>query len=239
MNLLVGRTAAALGRFFSATLSEKLRLLAFRKGRWRRWYSWRVAVARKVLREVEFLGSWGSSVAEEADLVAARFRARLAGATGLFAAALTILVLIPVWEGYGREKKSQAVAVVVFAVLGRLTFTGAVSPLVAAVAYLLPGLFIFSMPRGTAELYRLRAPVSARGLAELSRTGAYISTSGVYFLCLARGVAEPTALAAAFGASALMGLKWLSEAGSVGASRGRAAASCALAGTCAVISLLP
>ena len=43
--------------------------------------------------------------------------------------------------------------------LGRLTLSGAVSPFVAAAAYLVPGLLIFSLPKGTTELYQVTAPV--------------------------------------------------------------------------------
>ena len=121
-------------------------------------------------------------------------------------------MIIPVWDTLGREKPSQAFAVVLFAALGRLTLAGSVSPFVAAAAYLVPGLLIFSLPQGTTELYQLSASVSKVGLAALRQYGAAITMSGVYLAALAAGVAQPAAFAASFAARALMSAVGVADA---------------------------
>lgn len=165
---------------------------------------------------VRAVGAWQLALAFV--LLAGRQGATAAAGRGLYAAALTQLAVLPVWEYFGREKASQAGAILIFALLGRLTLCGRISPVVSAVVYLLTGTLIYFTPKATAELYQVNQSMSELGYSILSLYGGVIATSGVYLAGLAYGLAQPLAFAAAFGTNALISLKWaFTEATQLGA----------------------
>jgi len=127
----------------------------------------------------------------------------------LFYAAGTIFSMVPVWDTLGREKSSQVAVAVLFALLGKLSLAGRVSPYVAPAAYLLTGTLIYATPKSTAELYQLtRLPLPDLASSVLSLYGASITYVGVYLAAIASGLAHPAGLAMALCANVLASLRW-------------------------------
>lgn len=147
-------------------------------------------------------------------LVAAKQGVAHAAGYGLYAAALTVVAIIPVWEMFDRPKSSQIGAAVLFALLGKLSLRGSVSPFVSAACYLLTGWLIYFTPKQTAALYEVSKPLSELAYSMLSLYGGMIGTCGVLLASLAYGLTQPQAFAAAFLTNALLSLKWaVAEAG--------------------------
>ena len=157
-------------------------------------------------RIVQTVGAWQICFAYV--LLAGKQGAAIAAGQGLYAASVTTLAIIPVWSQLGREKYSQAGAAVLFACLGKLTFARAISPFVAAAAYLLTGGLIFCTPRATAGLYQLTTPLSELASSMLGLYGGVIAMGGVYLAALAAGLTQPRCLAAVLLANGFIALKW-------------------------------
>lgn len=157
------------------------------------------------------VGAWQIGLAYV--LLAGRSGATFASGHGLYAAAVSQLAVVPVWEYFEREKGSQIGAICLFGILGKLTLLGKISPMVAAVVYLLTGGLIYLTPVSTAELYQVTKPMSELALSLLSLYGGVIATTGVYLAGLAYGLTQPRALAATLSVNALIALKWGVQAG--------------------------
>ena len=142
-----------------------------------------------------------------------------AAAVSLFSSALAIVANIAVYEYFDRPKMGSIVYAALFAVLGKFSLDGKVSPFVATGFQLLIGTLIHTTPKQTVVLYELAKPVSEAGHSMLAASGGTILTTGLYLLSLARGLTQPKSLAVALGSTALLSAKWaLLEASALGAS---------------------
>jgi hypothetical protein len=122
--------------------------------------------------------------------------AKAASSFGLYAAALTMLAVIPPWDTLGREKASMVATALVFGVLGKYTLAGVLTPKLAPALYLLIGGLIFGTPKSTAELYKVSAPMDDLAYSMMSVMGAAIFNTGVYLAALASGLGQMKSLAA-------------------------------------------
>ena len=165
---------------------------------------------------VRAIGAWQICLAAVL-MIGKQTNITVAAGYGLYAAALTVVSIIPVWEGLGREKISQVSAALLFALLGKFTLRGAASPYVAPASYLLTGTLIYFTPKSTAALYELSKPLSDLALSMLSLYGGVIATCGIYLAGSAYGLTHPQSFAAAFATNALISVKWaIAEAAKLG-----------------------
>ena len=167
---------------------------------------------------LRLVGAWQMCLASL--LLSGGQGAKVAACKGLYAAAFTVMSMLPVWEYFDRPKGSQVGVALAFAALGKLILNGALSPLIGGAMYILVGSLIYFTPVSTAELYALSKPMTDFAYSMLTLYGGMITTCGIYLVALAAGLSQPQGFAAALGANALLALKWaIFEAGKLGASK--------------------
>lgn len=157
--------------------------------------------------QVRQVGAW--QMVNSIVLLAGMRGARSAAATALIASAWATIACIPANEYFERPKGPAVLSAIAFAVLGRFTVRGIISPFVSGSIIGLLGMLIHLTPKETASMYKVD-PVKATPLylSMLAATGSTIFCTGFYVLALAAGVAQRAAFGYTMLVNAFFGIKF-------------------------------
>lgn len=167
--------------------------------------------------QVRQIGAW--QVVNAFVLMAGMKSAQSAAAMAMTASAWSTIACIPANEFYEKPKGPAVLSAAAFAVLGRFTVKGSVSPFVSGSIIALLGALIHLTPKETASMYKVSPEkTTPLFLSMLAATGSTVFCTGLYVLSLAAGMAQRRAFGVTMLANALFAVKFtLTDAAAIGA----------------------
>jgi len=113
-------------------------------------------------------------------------------------ASAAIFLMIPPLETFGWPKAPSVAWIGFLAGLGVYSLKNEVSPWVSTASFLANGVQFYFMPKSMYEMYKVAKLPSAKGFVLTKQQGMLMMSTGIYLGCLAQGLTQAEALAAAW-----------------------------------------
>jgi len=129
-------------------------------------------------------------------------------AAGNLLASAAVFLTIPPLETFGGPKAPLVAWVGLLAGLGMYSLKNEVSPWIATALFLANGAQVYFTPKGTYEMYKVAKMPSALGTIITKPQGVTMMCMGVYLGCLAQGLTQAEAFAAAWAVNLVAQVKF-------------------------------